>query len=180
MGGILMTSGSAAMLTVVPDTSMAKVYGYSTLLGAGTGLVMNLGFTVSGVTIMSETGSDLDLQRVISMQNLSQLGFQTISLLIGGQIFQSLSMKYLAQVLHGLGLSQADIRSAMVGTRSALMNRLSPEVQRDVIAAITSAMSKVYILSVAAGAITTLCAVLMKKDKLFGASSEKLVVAGGA
>ncbi|KAK8034708.1 MFS drug efflux transporter [Apiospora rasikravindrae] len=129
---------------------------------------------------MADTGSDIDLQRVISMQNLSQLGLQTIGLLVGGQIFQSLSMRYLTQVLHGLGLSQADIKSAMVGTRSALLTHLSPEIQRDAIAVFTRAMSKVYILSIAAGAITTLCAALMKKEKLFKESSEKVVIAGGA
>lgn len=94
-----MTIGSTAMFTATPDTPVANIYGYSIILGAGTGLVSNLGFTVSGVTIMTKTSNALDLQRVTSMQNLSLLGFQTISLLVGGQVFQTLSMKNLAQVL---------------------------------------------------------------------------------
>jgi hypothetical protein len=159
-----MTIGSATMFTVTPATPIANVYGYSIILGAGTGLVFNLGFTVSGVTIMAETGNGLDLQRVISMQNLSQLGFQTLSLLIGGQIFQSLSMKNLTQVLSGLGLSQAEIRSAIAGTRSAVFTRLS---QEQAIMAITNAMSRIYILSIVVSVITVICAMPMKKAKLF-------------
>jgi hypothetical protein len=63
-----MTIGSATMITAVtPTTPVTNVYGYSIIFGAGTGLVFNLGFTVSGVTIMAETGNGLDLQRVISM-----------------------------------------------------------------------------------------------------------------
>jgi hypothetical protein len=162
-----MTIGSATMFTMIPTTPVANVYGYSIILGAGTGLVFNLGFTVSGVTIMAETGNGLDLQRVISMQNLSQLGFQTLSLLIGGQIFQSLSMKNLTQVLSGLGLSQAEIRSAIAGTRSAVFTRLSPNRQEQAIMAITNAMSRIYILSIVVSVITVICAMPMKKAKLF-------------
>ncbi|TVY54906.1 Efflux pump patC [Lachnellula cervina] len=105
------------MYTVDANTPIANVYGYSIILGAGTGLCSNLGFTISGVTIMKETGSTLDVQRAISMQNLSQLGFQTISLLIGGQIFQGLSVQNLNRVLSGLGFSETDIRGAIAGTQ---------------------------------------------------------------
>jgi hypothetical protein len=180
LGGVLMAIGSATMFTVTPATPIANVYGYSIILGAGTGLVFNLGFTVSGVTIMAETGNGLDLQRVISMQNLSQLGFQTLSLLIGGQIFQSLSMKNLTYALSELGLSQAEIRSAIAGTRSAVFMRLSPAFQEQAIKAITDAMSRVYILSIVVSAITVICAMLMKKEKLFPTAGERMVIAGGA
>ncbi|KAK6852072.1 MFS transporter [Apiospora arundinis] len=180
IGGVFMTVGGAAMFTVTPETLSANVYGYSIILGAGTGLVFNLGFTVSGVTIMAKTGNGLDLQRVISMQNLSQLGFQTLSLLIGGQIFQSLSFKNLSRVLGDMGLSDQEIRSGITGTRSALFSRLSPEIQQEAIAAITDAMSRVYILSIATGAITTICALLMKKEKLFPSGAQMAAIAGGA
>jgi hypothetical protein len=180
LGGVLMAAGSASMFTVTPATPVANVYGYSIILGAGTGLVFNLGFTVSGVTIMAETGNGLDLQRVISMQNLSQLGFQTLSLLIGGQVFQSLSMKNLTHALSELGMSQAEIRSAIAGTRSAVFTRLSPAFQEQAIKAITDAMSRVYILSIVVSAITVICAMLMKKEKLFPTAGERIVIAGGA
>jgi hypothetical protein len=175
-----MTIGGATMYSVGVDTPMANVYGYSIILGAGTGLVFNLGFTVAGVTIMAETGSSLDVQRVISMQNLSQLGFQTASLLIGGQIFQSLSMRNLTGVLSRLGFSQADIRNAIAGTQSSLFASLSQSVQNQAITAITDAMSRVYILSIAAGAITVLSAVLMKKERLFPLAADTIVAEGGA
>ncbi|KAH7092163.1 putative efflux pump antibiotic resistance protein [Paraphoma chrysanthemicola] len=179
-GGVLMTIGSATMITVTPATPVADVYGYSIILGAGTGLVFNLGFTVSGVTIMAETGHGLDLQRVISMQNISQLGFQTLSLLIGGQIFQSLSMKNLTQVLSGEGLSQTEIRSAIAGTRSAVFTRLSSDLQEQAIEAITNAMSRIYILSIVVSVITVICAMLMKKENLFPTAEESTGIESGA
>ncbi|KAK6078467.1 MFS drug efflux [Seiridium cupressi] len=171
--GILMTVGSATMYTVKPSTPMANVYGYSIILGAGTGLVFNLGFTVASVTVMTKTGSSLDIQHVLSMQNLSQLGFQRMSLLIGGQIFQSLSMRNLTQVFDGLGFSQADIRNAITGTQSTLFTSLSPSLQGQAISAVTSAMSQVYVLSIAASVITVISAMLMKKERLFPAAAGK-------
>ncbi|KAK9777569.1 putative MFS drug efflux transporter protein [Seiridium cardinale] len=179
VGGILMKIGSATMYTVKPSTPMANVYGYSIVLGAGTGLVFNLGFTVASVTTMTKTGSSLDVQHVLSMQNLSQLGFQTMSLLIGGQIFQSLSMRNLTQVFDGLGFSQADIRNAITGSQSTLFTSLNPSIQEQAITAVTSAMSQVYVLSIAASAITVIDAILMKKERLFPAAAGKTVVAGG-
>lgn len=180
VGGVLMLVGSATMFTVGPHTPIANVYGYSIILGAGTGFVFNLGFTVAGVTMMTKTGSGLDVQRVLSMQNLSQLGFQTICLLVGGQIFQSLSMKDLTRILSGMGFSESEIRSAVAGTASTLFESLDPALQEQAIAAITNAMSRVYILSIAAGAITIIVALLLKKEKLFQGKEDVMVIAGGA
>jgi uncharacterized protein YutE (UPF0331/DUF86 family) len=46
--------------------------------------------------------------------------------------------------------------------------------------AITNAMSRVYILSIAASAITVICAMLMKKEKLFPTTDQRTGIAGGA
>lgn len=179
-GGILMLTGSAAMYTINIDTDMSNVYGYSVLLGAGTGLIFQAGYTVGGVKTMMRTGSGADVQRVISMLNLSQLGFQMGSLLIGGQIFQSLAMKNLTRVLNGQGFSQEQIRGAVAGTASTLFGLLSPDLKQAAISAIVDAISKVYIISVAAGAITIVCAVVMKKERLFPKeAAPNMVLAGG-
>lgn len=176
-----MLAGSATMYTVNIDTNMSKVYGYSVLLGAGTGLIFQAGYTVGGVKTMMRTGSGLDVQRVISMLNLSQLGFQMGSLLIGGQIFQSLAMKNLTRVLYGQGFSQDDIRGAIAGTASTLFDSLSPSLKKAATSAIIDAISKVYIISIAAGAITVVCAVFMNKERLFPKSAvPDMVIAGGA
>lgn len=162
-----MTIGSATMFTVGTNTPKGNVYGYSILLGAGTGLTFNAGYTVGGVKTMMRTGSGLDVQRAISMLNLSQLGLQIGSLLIGGQIFQGVAMHNLTRVLHGF--SQKDIRSVIAGTQSSLFSSLSAPMKLEATAAITDAMSRVYIISMAASAIVIICAVLMKKERLFGA-----------
>ncbi|KPM45833.1 hypothetical protein AK830_g685 [Neonectria ditissima] len=180
IGGVLMTVGGATMFTVGTNTSMANVYGYSILLGAGTGMTFQAGYTVGGVKTMMRTGSGLDVQRAISMLNLSQLGFQLGCLLIGGQIFQSLAVRNLTHVLRGLGFSEQDIRGTIAGTQSTAFQSLSPSLQKLAVGAITHAISRVYIISIAAGAATVVCALLMKKERLFATGEPAIVVAGGA
>ncbi|KAK7408025.1 hypothetical protein QQX98_009798 [Neonectria punicea] len=180
MGGILMTVGGAAMFTVDTNTTMVSVYGYSILLGTGTGMTFQAGYTVGGVKTMMRTGSGLDVQRAISTLNLSQLGFQLGCLLIGGQIFQSLAVKNLTYVLRGLKFSEEEIRGAIAGTQSAAFESLGPSLQKLAVAAITDAISRVYIISILAGAVTVICAVLMKKERLFAKGEPAMVIAGGA
>lgn len=160
------------MYTVNTNTPTSHVYGYSILLGAGTGIVFNLGFTVASITMLQQTGSGLDVQRVSSMQNLSQLGWQLISLLIGGQMMQGLSFRNLSKVLNGLGFSEQEIRQATAGTSSQLFDSLSSSVQKQAIEAITDALSKVYILSIISGATMIVVVIFMPKGKLFPKSVE--------
>lgn len=175
-----MVSGAAAMFTVTPAVAPANVYGYSILLGAGTGMVFNAGYTVGGVKTMIRTGSGLDVQRAISMLNLSQLGFQMGSLLIGGQIFQSYARSFLIQALSSAGtFSSAQINDIIAGSHSALFDSLSEESQRAATAAITQAIGRVYILSITAGAVVAVCGALMKKEMLFPASGLPTIAAGG-
>jgi hypothetical protein len=168
-----MTIGGTLMFTI-GDTSMGTVYGCSILLGASTGMVMQASYTVGGIKTMTRTGSGLDVQRVLSMINLSQLGCQLGSLLVCGQIFQSLAVKNLTRVLDGLGFSADDITRAVAGTQSTVFDSLSPTLRQEAIKAITDAMSRVYILSFTVGAIMAVCPLMMKKERLFGATDPAL------
>jgi hypothetical protein len=88
-------------------------------------------------------------------------------------------MKNLTHVLRGQGFSQADIRRAIAGAQSTLFEKLSPEIKDQATAGITAAMSRVYIISIAAGAFTVICAAVMKKERLFSGAPPP-AIAGGA
>lgn len=162
-----MTIGSVTMYTVTSDTPTEHVYGYSIILGAGTGIVFNLGFAVASITMFQQTGSGLDVQRVSSMQNLSQLGWQLISLLIGGQMMQELSFRNLSKVMNGMGFSEEEIRKMAAGTSSKLFDSISSSIQRQAVDAITGVISKIYILSIISGVAMIVIALLLPKGRLF-------------
>lgn len=169
-----MTVGSALMYTVDIDTHAGNVYGYSILLAVGSGLTFQAGYTLAGIKPSLKGWSAKDVQGAISLQNISQIGGTLLSLLISGQIFQSLAFKNLEKVLGGQGFTIAQIRSAVAGTQSTLFQELSPELAAASTQAITEAIRRVYILSISTGGVSIIAALLMKKERLFG------IPAGGA
>lgn len=101
------------------------------------------------------------------MQNVAQLGATVFSLLVLGQVFQSFAFRNLETALSGQGFSDAQIHSLVAGTQSKLFKELSPELVERATWAITEAIRKVYYLSIVAGALSILSALLMKKERLF-------------
>lgn len=166
--GVLMTLGGALMYTVTSTSAAANIYGYSVLLALGSGLTFQAGYGIAGVKASQKGWSSSDIQSAVSLQNISQIGGTLLTLLICGQIFQSLAARNLGDALGGLGFSAADIRSAITGVHSEVFQTLSPELAVRATNAVTEGMRKVYILSIVAGALSLICALFMKRERLFG------------
>lgn len=166
--GVLMTLGGALMYTVTSTSSAATIYGYSILLAIGSGLTFQAGYAIAGVKASQKGWSSTDIQRAVSLQNISQIGGTLLTLLICGQIFQSLAALNLGDALGGQGFSAADIRGAVTGVHSEVFRTLSPELVVRATEAITEAMRKIYVLSILAGALSLISALFMKKERLFG------------
>lgn len=165
-----MTLGGSLMYTIQTDSSPGKVYGYSILIALGSGLTFNAAYAIAGIKAAQKNWSQKDIQSAVSLQNVSQIGGTLLSLLISGQVFQSYSFQNLKRVLEGVDLnfSDAEIRGAVTGTQSLLFARLSDGVKQQAIEAIMEAMKRVYILSIVAGVLSLLCALVMKKERLSG------------
>jgi hypothetical protein len=155
------------MFTITLDSPAPHIYGYSVLIAFGCGMSFNLGYTVAGVKMALKGGSAHDVNLVVTMQNISQLGGTLMSLLISGQVFQSYSFKNLKVVLSGEGLSDDQIRSCIAGTRSTILTSLSPDLARGATEAITKAISKLYVLLIIAGGLCLLGSLFMKHERLF-------------
>ncbi|KAF2802153.1 MFS general substrate transporter [Mytilinidion resinicola] len=169
--GILMTTGGALMTTITSSSPAAALYGYSVILALGTGLTFNIGYSVAGIKAATkQEWSGKDVQDAVSLQNCAQIGGTLFCLLVLGQVFQSFAYQNLRAVLGGQGFSEAQIRSAVAGTQSALFGRLGEGLREAATRAITEAVRKVYWLSVAAGVLSVVCALGMKKERLFQAA----------
>lgn len=103
----------------------------------------------------------------ISLQNISQIGGTLLCLLISGQIFQSLAFSDLRAVLDPEGYSDWDSRTVVAGTQSYIFEQLSNRLERESTKAITQAISRVYAIGIAAGGLSLIAALLMKKERLF-------------
>lgn len=164
VSGILMTLGGSLLYVYLrPSTPAGHIYGFTVIIGVGTGLALQLGYAVA--TLKVPPG---DIVNAINMQNVSQIGSTAICLVIGGQVFQSAAVRNLNVILAGQGFGPEEIQNAVSGTQSVLFQQLSDELRSAAIDAITGAMQTAFILVIVAGGLQILAAVSMKRERLFG------------
>lgn len=173
--GVFMTIGGALMITVNSNTAPANIYGYTVLIAIGSGLTIQTGYAVATMK-RSLQGRPDDVSNVVAFQNTAQLGATLIALVISGQVFQTYAFRGLSHVLAGQGFSDQQLRDAISGTQSTVFDSLSPRLRDEATAAVISAISRVWVLSLAGGVVALAIAPFMKKEKLMGM---KASVGGG-
>ena len=157
--GICMTCGAAAMYTVKYDTPAANIYGYSILLGLGM-TTTQAGYAVGPHYVKPDRVSEL-----IQYLNISQGSSQLIGLAIASCIFQSLGFQRLKDVLSQTDYSDAQIRAAIAGARSELLQNAAPELRAKCVDAIVNTIGDVWVMVIAAGALWTLCSLFLTRKR---------------
>lgn len=160
--GILMLIGGSLMYTVDEHTSPAKIYGYTVIMAAGAGLSAQIAYSVAPAKL-----SPNEVPAAVGFINLAQIGSIVISLTIAGSVFQNTAFKNLQIALAPYDIPLQEIRSALAGTQSAVFVSGNVEIKAAAIRAIVQAMDKVYALVIAAGAVSIVSALAMKREKLF-------------
>lgn len=166
VGGILVLIGGSLMFTVDSTTSVARVYGYTVILGFGDGLFIQTSFSVAQALVEPQMAA-----LAIGFITCAQVSGVTIALAIANSVFLNKSQTSLEAILPGV--PTAEIQQAIAGAGSQFFNDLSGPVRDQVLKAIVAAMSKTYILVITAGALVTVLSLAMKRERLF-------VAAGGA
>ncbi|KAL7949769.1 major facilitator superfamily domain-containing protein [Trichoderma barbatum] len=152
VSGVLLTIGGSLMVVYLkPSTSISVIYGLS------------IGYAVASLVVEPK-----DVGDAISLQNFSQLGANLILLVIAGQIFQSVAVRNLENVLADTSFSHQDIVNAVSGAQSTLFRELSGELRDQAVNAITQAIQPVLILLPVGGGVLLLVGLFMKREKLFG------------
>ncbi|DAA72516.1 TPA_exp: putative MFS drug efflux transporter [Trichophyton benhamiae CBS 112371] len=159
-GGALCLVGSALMYTVNPGTAPGAIYGFSALIGLGSGMYLQLGHSVA------QAKASLDkIPAAIAFTTTAQLNGMTIALVIAQCVFVNKAATGIAKVLPHE--SHSTIIDAITGTGSTFVHDLDPHTKAAVLAAIVSAIDKTYILCIVAGAATVLSTFGMKWERLF-------------
>ncbi|KAL7953316.1 major facilitator superfamily domain-containing protein [Trichoderma compactum] len=170
ISGLLLTIGGSLMVAYLKlSTSISVIYSLSVSNAVGTGLTLQIGYAVASLVVDPK-----DIGDAISLQNLSQIGANLISLVIAGQIFQSVAVRNLEKVLAGTSFSHNEIVNAVSGAQSTLFQQLSGELRDQAVNAITQAIQQALILLPVGGGVILLAALIMKRERLFG----EIVVVG--
>lgn len=157
VAGVLMTTGGALLYAFLdPSTSVGAIYGFTVIAAVGTGLTLQLGYTVGGISAAP------DVVSAINLQNVAQTGSSVIVLVIASQVFRSVAVGNLSSVLAGQGYTLAEIRDAVSGAQSTLFEALDEETRAAATLGITGAIQTSFILVIVAGALQTVAAALMR------------------
>jgi hypothetical protein len=160
VGGILVAIGGGLMYTIDIHTSTSTVYGYTIIVGFGTGLFAQASFSVAQAIVEPE-----NVPQAVGFITCAQVSGVTISLAIANSVFLNGAQKSISSVLPHVPL--VEIQAAIGGAGSAFVATLSDSLRAEILKAIVDSMSKTYILIIASGVLVAILSLGMKREKLF-------------
>ncbi|KAK5167531.1 uncharacterized protein LTR77_007230 [Saxophila tyrrhenica] len=161
LGGALIISGSALMFTVRDDTSIGKVYGYEILIAAGAGMTFQNGYGVASVKVKEE-----DKSNAIGFINTAQIGTTALALAIASCLYQNLGVSALKSALSAYDLPTPLLQAALGGAGSDVLSSLPARVQEIVVSTVAHTIARIFGMSIAAGALLFVAALVMKHEKI--------------
>ncbi|KAJ2897833.1 hypothetical protein MKZ38_004346 [Zalerion maritima] len=159
-GSVMELVGGVLLYTVDEFTSNAKIYGYTIILGTGVGCFCQAGFPVAQMQVKPE-----DIPYSVGFMTVSQMIGITLGTGISGALFVNQAQDGLAKVFPNA--TSAEISDAVAGVGSQLIESAIPAVRAEAIHLVTNAIQLAYIPIIAAGSISLVCSVLMKREKVF-------------
>ncbi|OQO01448.1 hypothetical protein B0A48_13003 [Cryoendolithus antarcticus] len=148
IGSALALTGSALMFTIRADTSVAKIYGYEILIGAGTGLMFQNAYAVVAAIVEPE-----DKANAVGYINVAQIGTIAIALSIAGSLFENLGVRFLRHALGDFHPSVEALQGALAGTESVLLSGGNAEITRITIDTVAYTISRTFAIGISASAL---------------------------
>jgi MFS family permease len=161
LSGAFMVVGAALMYTVNLDTTTSAIYGYSILIAIGSGLTQQLGYSIAPAKV-----KPTEIPAAVGFINVAQLGGIAVALGISSNVFQNTGFRNLQAALAGQGFPAEELRAALAGVRSTLFTSGQERIKTLAVGAIVQTIDTVYVLVIAAGALTLVSALFMKREKL--------------
>jgi hypothetical protein len=160
-GAIVLSGGAALAATLGTATPDGRVMGLEALLGFGLGLSFAHGLGLSNV-ILPDNRARVDSLAVF---NVAQLGGISAVLAAAGCLYHNLGFRMLRDRL-GAAHSAHEIREALAGVSSTLLDGSDPEALAIAVEVVTVVMAREFWLVAAAGCVCVVCALGMDWGKL--------------
>ena len=158
--GIALSLIGVSLLHIVKlDTHAANLYGYSILVGLGVGMYVQASFSVAQAKVPPQ-----QLGAATGFIALGQLMGPTIALSVAGTVLINTATSGLEKLL--LDVPMASIKNAIAGTAGPLLSTLDPATRIAALDVIVNSISKVYILAIVAMAVSFVCALLLRHERI--------------
>ncbi|GAA5956352.1 hypothetical protein JCM3765_005638 [Sporobolomyces pararoseus] len=165
LGPTLICVGGGLLFTVDEHTSFARMLGYQIIIGVGVGSILQNTL----IAIQADSDTEQEIPQRSGIVTFAQLIGATVGIAIASSIFGN----KLAQGLHEFA---PDAPFELVRNSVDAIKTLPAEMQVGVKHAYVLALDRVYIITVAAGGLSSLSALLIKNLSIKG----KTIVGGGA
>ena len=142
-------------VTINETTTTSKIYGYTVLIGIGSGAYVQAGYSVAQAKV-----DPSKVPSSVGFMSLAQTVGVVIALAISGSVFINSAVDGMTPFLPGVPREQ--VKGAVAGSTSKLFESLTGETRANVLHALIHAMNKTYTLIIVAGALTVICSVFMK------------------
>ena len=161
-GGILSIAGGALLTaTVAVDTSSSAIYGYSVLCGLGSGLFVQASFAVAQAKVVP-----LAIPLTVAFLGCGQITGIALALTISHSIFLNQATDRIAGILPSVPRKR--VQQAITGVDSSFFNTLAAPDRARVLDAIVQSINRVYPMVIAAGTVSVVLALFMKRERIFG------------
>jgi hypothetical protein len=165
VGSLLGLIGSALLYTVDISTTSAKIYGYSILIGAGSGCFLQLPFSVAQSLVPPAA-----IPKAIGFITFAQLSAPSFVLAIINAVFLNEAAGEITRNV--AGIARKSVISILSGVGSEYFNQLDILSQRIVLNAIVKGLSKRYIVAIVSGGLAFLLSLFLSSGKMYENISE--------
>lgn len=164
MGGVLGLVGSVLLFTVDVQTSAAKIYGYSILVGAGSGCFLQLPFSVVQSLVRPK-----DIPKAIGFVTFAQLSAPSFVLAVVNAVFLNKAANNITKSV--VEIPRATVVSILSGVGSSGFEHLSGTSQDLVLKYIVDGLSKGYIVTMTSSGLAVVLSLFLKRGEMFGIQS---------
>ena len=159
VGGILVLVGGILLHLVDLSTSTPHILGVSVLVSFGGSIYAQTSFSVA----QNKTEPSL-IPAATAFIGIAQLGGINLCLTISNSIFLNRATNKIAAILPNQ--PRQDIVNAVSGAGSSFFESLSRSLREQVLSQVVAAIQEVYYMVIAAGALSVVLSVLMKRERL--------------
>lgn len=161
VSGIIALVGSVLLFLISAGTPPRNIYGFEILTGVGCGLTFQAAYAIALSKSPPEKATS-----ILGFINVAQLGGGALALAIAGTVFQNVGFDNLQTALGGRGYSSAEIREALAGGYSAILNDGPPEVRAISSDAIGNTIASAFGISLGGGAAVLAAGLLMRWERV--------------
>jgi hypothetical protein len=137
-------------------TSTSKIYGYTALIGIGTGAAGQLSYSAAQVNIDPKL-----IPSTIGFICMGQYIGLTLALCMSGAIFNNLSQQYVTPLLPP-GTPPNIVRTIIQDIDTTILQEQTEEARLEILEAIIKSIIRTYPISITAGAAMVAATLLLK------------------